>query len=120
MCFFSNKQKAIFGSLKPEPMIHINLGNILTDFIAWVVTPGTTFNFNLGNEIYFGMGKKVNLNELEERCLTPEANSDKLYEINVSGSCLFSNPSFLDFLINRPPPKILQERTRSKNYRDLK
>jgi len=101
-------------------MIQLNLSDRLADFIAWVVTPGTTFNFNLGNEIYFGMGRKVNLNELEERCLTPEANSDKLYEINVSGSCLFSNPSFLDFLINRPPLKILQGRTRSKNYRYIK
>jgi len=101
-------------------MIQPNLSNKLTDFIAWVVTPETTFDFNFGNEIYFGSGRKVNLRELEERCLTPEANADKLYEINVSGSCLFSNPSFLDFLINRPPPKILQERTRSKNYRYIK
>ena len=101
-------------------MIQLNLGNILTDLIVWVVTPETTFDFNIGNEIYFGSGRKVTLKELEERCLSPEANSDKLYEINVSGSCLFSNPSFLDFLINRPPPKILQERTRSKNYRYIK
>ena len=101
-------------------MIQINLSNILTDFIVWIVTPENTFDFNLGNEIYFGSGRKVNLKELEERYLTPEANSDKLYEINVSGSFLYSNPSFLDFLLNRPPPKILQGRTRSKNYRDLK
>ena len=101
-------------------MIQLNLSDRLADFIAWVVIPGTIFNFNLGNEIYFGSGRKVNLKELEERCLTREANVDKLYEINVSGSCLFSNPSFLDFLINRPPPKILQERTRSKNYRYIK
>jgi len=101
-------------------MIQINLSDRLADFIAWIVTPGTIFDFNLGNEIYFGMGRKVNLKELEERCLTREANVDKLYEINVSGFCLYSNPSFLDFLINRPPPKILQERTRSKNYRYIK
>ena len=101
-------------------MIQLNLSNILTDFIVWIVTPGTTFDFNLGDKVYFGSGRKVNLKELEERCLTPEANADKLYEINVSGPCLYSNPSFLDFLINRPPPKTLQERTRSKNYRYIK
>ena len=101
-------------------MIQINPSDKLTDFIAWIVTPETTFDFNLGDEIYFGNGRKVNLKELEERCLTHEANADTLYEINVSGSCLYSNPSFLDFLINRPPPKILQERTRSKNYRYIK
>ena len=101
-------------------MIQLNLSDKLADFIAWIVTPGTIFDFNLGNEIYFGSGRKVNLKELEERCLTPEANADKLYEINVSGSCLYSNPSFLDFLFNRPPPIIVQEWTRSKNYRYIK
>jgi hypothetical protein len=101
-------------------MIQINLSDRLADFIAWVVTPETIFDFDLGNETYFGSGRKVNLKELEERCLTPKADVDKIYEINVSGSCLFRNPSFLDFLCNRPPPKILQERTRSKNFRYIK
>ena len=101
-------------------MIQLNLNDKLADFLAWIVTPGTTFDYTIGNEIYFGVGRKINLKELEERCPTPEANADKLYEITVSGSCLYRNPYFLDFLLNRPPPKILQGRTRSKNYRYTK